>query len=172
MPQSRRRCKQRAHDNAVETTARRVRMAGLEPQHKGSKPQTATPTVQARIYRKVQQRPKGWQYPLVGSQVGRRDGCQQVDRSSPAVASTAAATPAGAPYGEQRSGFRGEGGRHHRGCIWNHRSTPLCFASMRRRRFKLWIDSIRCRNLAYGLQRIRRSALIPYLVNRASALSS
>jgi len=33
-------------------------MAGLEAQHKGSKPRTATPAVQARMYRKVQQQPK------------------------------------------------------------------------------------------------------------------
>ena len=31
--------------------------AGLEPQHKGSKPRTATPPVQAKVCRKVQQRP-------------------------------------------------------------------------------------------------------------------
>jgi transposase len=30
---------------------------GLEPQHKGSKPRTATPAVQARVCRKVQQKP-------------------------------------------------------------------------------------------------------------------
>jgi transposase len=30
---------------------------GLEPQHKGSKPRTATPTVQAKVCRKVQQKP-------------------------------------------------------------------------------------------------------------------
>ena len=30
---------------------------GLEPQHKGSRPRTATPTVQAKVCRKVQQRP-------------------------------------------------------------------------------------------------------------------
>ena len=33
-------------------------MAGLEAQHKGSKPRTATPAVQAKMYRKVQQEPK------------------------------------------------------------------------------------------------------------------
>jgi transposase len=33
-------------------------MAGLEAQHKGSKPRTATPAVQAKMYRKVQQQPK------------------------------------------------------------------------------------------------------------------
>src|SRR6476659_6080873 len=33
-------------------------MEGLEPQHKGSKPRTATPAVQARVYRKVQQKPQ------------------------------------------------------------------------------------------------------------------
>ncbi|MEN6603117.1 MAG: IS630 family transposase [Bryobacteraceae bacterium] len=32
-------------------------LAGLEPLHKGSKPRTATPAVQARVCRKVQQRP-------------------------------------------------------------------------------------------------------------------
>ena len=32
-------------------------MAGLEPQHKGSRPRTATPPVQAKVCRKVQQRP-------------------------------------------------------------------------------------------------------------------
>jgi Homeodomain-like domain len=32
-------------------------MDGLEPQHKGSKPRTATPAVQAKVYRKVQQKP-------------------------------------------------------------------------------------------------------------------
>jgi transposase len=32
-------------------------MAGLEPQHKGSQPRTATPAVQARILRKTQQKP-------------------------------------------------------------------------------------------------------------------
>ena len=31
---------------------------GLEPQHKGSKPRTATPAVQAKVCRKVQQKPK------------------------------------------------------------------------------------------------------------------
>ena len=30
---------------------------GLEPQHKGSKPRTATPAVQAKVCRKVQQKP-------------------------------------------------------------------------------------------------------------------
>ena len=33
-------------------------MAGLEAQHKGSKPRTATPAVQAKMYRKVQQQRK------------------------------------------------------------------------------------------------------------------
>lgn len=33
-------------------------IAGFHPQHKGSKPRTATPAVQARICRKVQQQPK------------------------------------------------------------------------------------------------------------------
>ena len=33
-------------------------MAGLEAQHKGSKPRTATPAVQGRTYRKVQQQAK------------------------------------------------------------------------------------------------------------------
>ena len=32
-------------------------MDGLEPQHKGSKPRTATPAVQAKVCRKVQQKP-------------------------------------------------------------------------------------------------------------------
>ena len=32
--------------------------AGLEPQHKGSKPRTATPVLQAKVCRKVQQKPK------------------------------------------------------------------------------------------------------------------
>jgi transposase len=35
----------------------RYGMAGLEPLHKGSKPRTATPAVQARVCRKVQQKP-------------------------------------------------------------------------------------------------------------------
>src|SRR5689334_25147568 len=42
---------------------------GLEPQHKGSKPRTATPAVQAKVCRKVQQKPNDGNYPLVGSQL-------------------------------------------------------------------------------------------------------
>jgi transposase len=42
------RWKQRFEQNGIE---------GLEPQHKGSKPRTATPAVQARVCRKVQQKP-------------------------------------------------------------------------------------------------------------------
>ena len=30
---------------------------GLEPKHKGSRPRSATPVVQAKVYRKVQQKP-------------------------------------------------------------------------------------------------------------------
>src|SRR6476659_485726 len=41
------RWKQRFEESGIE---------GLEPQHKGSKPRTATPAVQARVYRKVQQK--------------------------------------------------------------------------------------------------------------------
>src|SRR6476659_281972 len=43
------RWKQRFEESGIE---------GLEPQHKGSKPRTATPAVQARVYRKVQQKPQ------------------------------------------------------------------------------------------------------------------
>jgi len=32
-------------------------IAGLEPRHKGSQPRSATPAVQARVIRRVQQRP-------------------------------------------------------------------------------------------------------------------
>ena len=32
-------------------------IAGLEPRHKGSRPRAATPTVQARVARRVQQKP-------------------------------------------------------------------------------------------------------------------
>jgi len=42
------RWKQRFEQNGI---------AGLEPQHKGSKPRTATPAVQAKVCRKVQQKP-------------------------------------------------------------------------------------------------------------------
>ena len=43
------RWKQRFEESGIE---------GLEPQHKGSKPRTATPAVQAKICRKVQQKPQ------------------------------------------------------------------------------------------------------------------
>jgi transposase len=43
------RWKQRFEESGIE---------GLEPQHKGSKPRTATPLVQAKICRKVQQKPQ------------------------------------------------------------------------------------------------------------------
>ena len=36
----------------------KVGMAGLEPQHKGSRPRAATPAVQAKVCRRVQQKPK------------------------------------------------------------------------------------------------------------------
>jgi len=35
-------------------------MAGLQGQHQGSKPRTATPAVQARIMRHAQQNPRRW----------------------------------------------------------------------------------------------------------------
>ena len=75
-------------------------MAGLEPQHKGSRPRTATPPVQAKVCRKVQQRLERWQHALVGSQVGCRNGGEQIERAPHLDAGTITAASAGALYGE------------------------------------------------------------------------
>lgn len=49
-------------------------ITGLKPQHKGSKPRTATPRVQAKVYRKVQQKPNDgsthWSVRKLAAEVG------------------------------------------------------------------------------------------------------
>ena len=48
-------------------------MAGLEAQHKGSKPRTATPAVQTKMYRKVQQPKDGsthWSVRKLAAEMG------------------------------------------------------------------------------------------------------
>ena len=47
-------------------------MAGLDPQHKGSEPRKATPSIQARVLRKTTQRPR--QHPLELPEVSCRSG--------------------------------------------------------------------------------------------------
>jgi hypothetical protein len=80
-------------------------MAGLGAQHKGRKPRTSTAAVQAKMYRKLQQRPKDgsthWSVRKLAAEM-------RVSKSSVhRILSQAKLLPhrLGRLHGEQRSGF-------------------------------------------------------------------
>lgn len=116
---------------------------GWEPQHKGSRPRTATPTVQAKVCRKVQQkrmtaaligRFASWPPRWVSANPActtscRKHDCNRIDWSTTGRATIRSSRPK-PPISS--------------GCIWNRRSTQLYFAWTRRRRFRLWIALIPC----------------------------
>jgi len=97
-----------------------ARIEGLEGQHRGSRPRKATPSVQARILKKTQQKPTDgsshWSCRKMAMAVG----------VSPATVrriwakARLKAPSTGSVDGQQRSGVRGKGG-------WNHRSRYIHF---------------------------------------------
>jgi transposase len=118
-------------------------MDGLEPRHKGSRPRTATPTVQAKLCRKVQQKPRDgsthWSVRKLSAEMG-------VSKSSVhRILSQARLQPhrlerymaSNDPEFETKAA-------DIIGLYLEPRSTQPCFAWMRRRPFRLWIASIRC----------------------------
>ena len=120
---------------------------GLEPQHKGSKPRTATPAVQAKICRKVQLKPGDGSTHWSVRKLAAETGVSKSTYINPIPSATAAASTA-ALHDEQRSRLRGQGCGHNRTLFWYRRSMQPCFAWMRRPRFRrsiAWTRSCRCR---------------------------
>ena len=75
-------------------------LAGLEGRHQGSKPRAATPKVQARVIRRVQQKPEDGKHALVLPETGERVGPEQVHGAADSSASATETAPTGTIYGQ------------------------------------------------------------------------
>jgi hypothetical protein len=82
------------------TRFERHRLTGLEGRHQGSRPRIAAATVQARVVRRVQQRPKRWQHPLVVPETGPRVRDEQVHGATHSDPSALEAASSGTVFGQ------------------------------------------------------------------------
>lgn len=118
-------------------------MEVLEPRHKGSKPRTATPKVQAKVCRKVQEKPQDgstqWSVRRLAAATGLSKSsviasCSGHGRSHTAWSGTWRAM---IPTLRLRL-------LTSLAYIWNRPSTPPFFVSMRKRPFRRWTAWTRC----------------------------
>src|ERR1039457_6092733 len=95
---------------------------------------TSGPTIarwKARVIRRLQQKPGDGSNPLVLPETGQRVGAQQVHRTADSGSGPTETASAATVYGQQRSGFRGQSGGHHRSVS---ASAAACGRVLRRRK--------------------------------------
>ncbi len=119
-------------------------LAGLEGRHQGSKPRAATPKVQARVIRRVQQKPEDgsthWSCRKLAHELGLSKSTVQRILAQAQLK----------PHRLERYMASNDPDFESKAAdilgLYLHppQHAAVCFASMKRRPFRLWIGSTRC----------------------------